>query len=189
MKRLQQPPARRFEWFAFVPSRVAAARPDWREVRMKKLLLLALFLMALTLTQSNVLACQCFPTQDPAIEYEQVDAVFMGFVISISPSSSPDYLDVLIGVTGYWKGTIVPIMHVYTGEFAGSCGFEFQLYESYLIYALDSDEECCTGVFTWICNRTQYLSGAGADLEYLGDPMNVPVEQMSWGAIKEIYRE
>jgi len=157
---------------------------------MKRLSLVAvLSVFLLAQVPGSLLACQCFPVYDPAVEYEQVDAVFMGVILSISPSSSPYYLDVLVGVTGYWKGTIVPFMHVYTGEFAGSCGYEFQLYETYLIYALDSDEECCPGVFTWVCNRTQMLSGAGADLEYLGDPQTVPAEQTTWGAIKEMYRE
>lgn len=157
---------------------------------MKRLVLLAVtFLFVLGSTQGIARACQCFPTYDPAVEYGQVDAAFVGTVLTISPSASPEYLDVLIAVTVYWKGTVTPFMHVYTGEFDGSCGFEFELYSEYLIYAMDSTDECCPGVFTSVCNRTRLLSSAGDDLNYLGTPIPVPVKQVTWGVVKEMYRE
>lgn len=157
---------------------------------MKRLILFTvLSLFVLILIQGIASACQCFPTHDPAVECGQVDAVFMGVVLSISPASEPYLVDMVIGVTGYWKGTIVPFMHVYTGTGDGDCGITLQLYEEVLIYAIDSDFECCPGAYTDACRRTSYISSAGADLEFLGDPQTIPVEEMTWGAVKQIYRE
>ncbi len=157
---------------------------------MKKLVSLTVaVLFALGLTQGGARACQCMPTHDPAIEYGQVDAAFQGVVINISPSTSPYYLDVLVAVTGYWKGAVVTFMHVYTGEFDGSCGYTFEVGQAYLIYAMNSTDECCPGVFTSICNRTRFLSSASADLAFLGPPLPVPVTQVTWGVIKEMYRD
>jgi hypothetical protein len=147
------------------------------------------FLFILGSTQGVARACQCFPTHDPAIEYAQVDAAFMGVVLDISPSASPFYYDITIGVTGYWKGTVSQFTHVYTGVHGGSCGYSFELYSEYLIYAMDSTEDCCPGVFTSACQRTWLLSSAGYDLDFLGDPLPVPVEQVTWGVVKEMYRD
>jgi len=156
----------------------------------KRLVLLsvtALFVIGSAQGVAN--ACQCQPEIDPAVEYAQVDAVFKGIVISITPASSPEWLDVLVAVTGYWKGAVVPLMHVYTGEFDGSCGYDFQVGLEYLIYAVDSVDECCEGVFTSICNRTRLLANAGEDLAFLGDPLPVPVERVTWGVVKAMYRD
>ena len=155
----------------------------------KLLLLLVLLLCVFLLTQGTTLACQCYLPDDPATEYEQVDAVFMGVVLSVSPTSLPFLFDYVIGVTGYWKGTIVPFMHVYTGIGDGDCGTPFPLYEEFLFYTLDSQFECCPGAYTDCYRRTRSISRAGADLDYLGDPQTIPVEQITWGAVKEIYRE
>jgi hypothetical protein len=113
----------------------------------------------------------------------------MGVVLSISPTSFPGLFEYVIGVTGYWKGTITTYMHVYTGSGDGDCGTPFTLYEEYLFYTIDSFFECCPGEYTDCYRRTRPIAGAGADLEYLGDPQTIPVEQMSWGSIKEIYQE
>jgi hypothetical protein len=59
----------------------------------------------------------------------------------------------------------------------------------YLIYAVNSVEECCPGVFTSICNRTRLLANAQEDLDYLGDPLPVLVEQLTWGVVKAMYRD
>jgi hypothetical protein len=141
------------------------------------------------MTQGIVHACQCQPHWDPAVEYEQVDAVFKGFVVDISPSTVPYILHIQVIATGYWKGSIAPLMNVYTYEGDGSCGYTFQVGDEYLIYATEWDEVCCPGVFTSICNRTRFLSNAGTDLAFLGDPLPVPVEQKTWGAVKTLYRD
>lgn len=48
---------------------------------------------------------------------------------------------------------------------AGDCGYDFQLGETYLVYA--NNEEGADYYFTSTCMRTKRLSEAGEDLEYL----------------------
>jgi hypothetical protein len=48
---------------------------------------------------------------------------------------------------------------------AGDCGFNFQLGETYLVYA--NNEEGADYYFTSVCMRTKRLSDAGDDLAYL----------------------
>ena len=42
---------------------------------------------------------------------------------------------------------------------------------------------------SFICNRTRLLINAQEDLDFLGDPLPVPVEQVTWGVVKEMYRD
>jgi hypothetical protein len=48
---------------------------------------------------------------------------------------------------------------------AGDCGYDFQIGETYLVYA--NDEEGADYYFTSTCMRTRRLSDAGDDLAYL----------------------
>jgi hypothetical protein len=59
----------------------------------------------------------------------------------------------------------------------------------YLIYGDFVTDPCCDGVWTDLCRRTQPLAGAQLDLDYLGDPMPVPVEQVTWGMVKAMYSD
>jgi len=55
---------------------------------------------------------------------------------------------------------------------AGDCGYDFQLGETYLVYA--NDEEGADYYFTSSCMRTKRLSEAGEDLAYLYFYKNQP---------------
>ena len=55
---------------------------------------------------------------------------------------------------------------------AGDCGYDFQLGETYLVYA--NDEEGVDYYFTSSCTRTKRLSDAGEDLGYLFFYKNQP---------------
>lgn len=55
---------------------------------------------------------------------------------------------------------------------AGDCGYDFQLGETYLVYA--NDEEGADYFFTSSCMRTRRLSDAGNDLAYLYFYKNQP---------------
>jgi hypothetical protein len=158
---------------------------------MKRLVLLSItVLFVLGMSHGMTQACQCQPPLFPEEGYEMADAVFRGLVIDISPADCPDVIDITIAVVGYWKGTVTTYMHVYTGTSGGSCGYEgFELYEEYLIYADAGYVPCIEGLGVSICNRTRPIAAAGTDLEYLGNPQTIPVEQMTWGAVKEIYRD
>ena len=68
------------------------------------------------------------------------------------PKKDPDFLDV-------WTA-------------AGDCGYDFQIGETYLVYA--NDEEGTDYFFTSTCMRTKRLSDAGDDLAYLYFYKNQP---------------
>ena len=143
----------------------------------------------LTAAHGGAWACHCGVTPTPAEEFEQVDAVFKGFVVSITPVPGQPYLDAYVLVTGVWKGLIPTFCHVFTPDTEAGCRFPFESSTDYLIYAFKSTESCCAGVFTGSCNRTNRLSNAQEDLEYLGEPSPpVPVEETSWGAVKAMYK-
>ena len=57
---------------------------------------------------------------------------------------------------------------------AGDCGYDFQIGETYLVYA--NDEEGADYFFTSTCMRTKRLSEAGDDLAYLYFYKNQPEE-------------
>ncbi len=55
---------------------------------------------------------------------------------------------------------------------AGDCGYDFQIGETYLVYA--NDEEGADYFFTSTCMRTKRISDAGDDLAYLYFYKNQP---------------
>jgi hypothetical protein len=158
---------------------------------MKLVVLLAVSSLCLIgLTQEMAQACECQPPIFPETGYEQAGAVFRGWVSDISPSSDGYVLDITISVSGYWKGSVTMFTHVYTSTYGGSCGYEgFRLCEEYLIYTEDSILPCCPGLLVTVCNRTRPIIKAGTDLDYLGVAKPVPAEEMTWGEVKQLYRD
>jgi hypothetical protein len=151
---------------------------------MKKLIiLLAIVSIAFLVTPQSGQACQC-DLADVLTEYEWADAVFTATVVSIVPASDPDYFQVLVLVTGVWKGISTPVMHVYTNATDGACRYVFNEGVEYIIYAAQSLNPCCQGVWTSMCNRTMPLYAAQADLDLLGPPGTVPTEKTTWGGVK-----
>lgn len=140
----------------------------------------------LALSATEPLACHCY-FNTPPVEYAANDAVFTGTVLLIQPSSDPDILDLMVQVTGFWKGVGISLIHLYTNESDAACGYDFQLATEYLIYARYFSQECCEGFVTDSCTRTQPLAGAIVDLQYLGPPGTVPVKEISWGLVKTLY--
>jgi hypothetical protein len=151
---------------------------------MKKLLMLLLIVsFPFSIIPPSGQACQC-DIASPAVEYEWADAVFSGIVFSINPASDPNYLEVLVIVTASWKGVTTALINVYTNAEDGACRYAFDVGEEYLIYAVQSLNPCCQGVWTSMCNRTTPLYAAQADLDFLGPPGTVPAESTTWGRIK-----
>jgi hypothetical protein len=150
------------------------------------LLSLLIVLCISTLPAVESLACHCY-FNSPEIEFMVSDAVFIGTILLIQPSSDPDILDILVQVTGFWKGVGISYVHLYTNESDGACGYNFDLATEYLIYARTYSQECCEGLVTDLCTRTTTLSGATQDLEFLGPPGTVPVDNVTWGIVKTAY--
>jgi len=154
----------------------------------KQVLLFAICI--LTAAYGNGWACHCGIMPTPAEEFDQVDVVLKCHVVTIAQVPGEPYLDVLVMVTGVWKGLVPTYYHIFTSDTDGACRYPFQLYTDYLVYAYDSTQTCCSGAFTGSCNRTTYLAGATEDLEFLGEPSPpVPVEETSWGAVKAMYKK
>ena len=114
-------------------------------------------------------ACTCVGPNPPCQAVWSTPDVFVGQVLGIdaSPADKQPFLSrrVRIRATEVFRGRSAGEVDVWTGQGGGDCGYDFKAGESYLIYAYrDTD----TGrMSTGICSRTQPLSSAGADLEYL----------------------
>jgi hypothetical protein len=134
----------------------------------------------------DALACQCY-INTPEVDFAQSDAVFIGTVLLITPTSNPDFLDVLVSVSGFWKGIGIGLTHLYTYAAEPACGYVFQVGEVYLVFASEVHEDCCEGLMTSVCVRTKPLSNAGEELAYLGPPGTVPVDNVTWGLVKTAY--
>ena len=135
-------------------------------------------------------ACSCGGDPDPPlVEYAWADAVFTGTVINITPTSDPDLVDVLMLLTGFWKGVpITPIIHAYTNPSGAACGYNFQVGIEYIVYGKNIATVCCTGPVAFLCTRTRPLSQAQDDIDALGQPGTVGVTHSPWGATKDIYK-
>ena len=152
-------------------------------------LLSACFVAALT--GHGVVACECGGAPDVQSALATGDAVFRAKVEAVHdrfglgrrtwyrikswfsdqprPLDSAGYLsccgfEVVMQVTGSWKGAPGEREQVLTGRGQGDCGFRFQPGVEYLIYArrLPSGD-----LATDICSRTRPIVGAREDLAIL----------------------
>jgi hypothetical protein len=79
-------------------------------------------------------------------------------------------------------GTVSGWVSVETGLGGSDCGYDFGLGGKYLIYARREKDGSLT---TSICNRTQKVSDAGADLTYLRTIKNLPDTGRLHGTVKQ----
>ena len=126
-------------------------------------------------------ACDCAATGPPCFAFPKSPVVFAGRVTGISDLPIPQgtgknesvfrYRLVRFEVEETFRGQQRTTIEVTTGEGGGDCGFYFRTGERYLVYAHDLPQ---TGrLYTSICTRTNLLSEAGVDLDFLrkrGDP-------------------
>ncbi|MDY6911282.1 MAG: hypothetical protein SVM79_02855, partial [Chloroflexota bacterium] len=115
-------------------------------------------------------ACSCAEVANPAEALEQASAVFSGRVLSLEcPSglvhSSADPVTAVFEVDTVWKGPQQSRIVVTTALMDSSCGFEFRIGRSYLVYAYGAEDDLQTDR----CTRTRLLMEAQEDLESLGD--------------------
>jgi hypothetical protein len=117
----------------------------------------------------------------PIAELNRSGAVFAGKVVAIDApsglptltrsfpfidfqSSSADPVSVTFDVSDVWKGPAYRRMVLTTSRESASCGYPFQLGETYLVYAADRGD----GLTTHLCSRTNSISQAQPDLVALG---------------------
>jgi hypothetical protein len=162
-----------------------------KEESMNRLLFVVVLTgLLLTVNPCSVHACQCGPPPSPLDDYNQVEAVFTGVVISIEQDETyTEFNSVEIQITSFWKGVSTATVYVLTGWFEGSCGYTFTIGEEYIIYADDDFLTESGPLVTDVCHRTRLVADAQEDYDVLGDPDTVPVDSESWGVIKSIHKE
>ncbi|MFO7536714.1 MAG: hypothetical protein R6X32_01490 [Chloroflexota bacterium] len=139
------------------------------------LVLLLLFFPVLAGSPAPVFACSCAPPPPPAEALEQATAVFAGTVTNIDiPGgtiiSTADPVAITFQVETVWKGPVEPTLLVTTARDSASCGYHFDLNQSYLVYAYGSERSLETN----LCSRTTRLSPILEDLVVLGEGTTPP---------------
>jgi hypothetical protein len=116
-------------------------------------------------------ACQCTMLpggQDAERALADSEAVFSGEVVKIAPpspwKSSATVETDTFRVSEVWKGPRQRTLEVHTALFGASCGYPFKEGQEYLVYAYAGKH----GLEVDLCNGTQRLTEAEADLEVLG---------------------
>ena len=117
-------------------------------------------------------ACSCArPVPSIAGDLVRAAAVFSGEVVGFGPERGgygPD--KAWFAVRRVYKGQLPEPSITFGDRYFGTCRYEFEVGESYLVWAGRGDITGKGGYLsTHICTRTARLAGAGADLEQLGD--------------------
>lgn len=139
---------------------------------MTKLLFLAIAFCCFTVIPEPAHACGCFPSLPNVSpkklvleEKKRSTAVFSGTVISISLSQGA-ILAVKLKVERTWKYVHEHEIIVFTPASDSHCGFNFEVGQSYLVYASASPQG---ELWTNHCTRTGRLSiDVNDDLKVLG---------------------
>ncbi|MCG8419708.1 MAG: hypothetical protein MJE77_17380, partial [Proteobacteria bacterium] len=114
------------------------------------------------------LACSCARV-DVEEAFTQSDAILIGEVVTIEQSSGvPDdgpssVYRVTVRATRWFKGESQVDIAVHTSGSDASCGFAFEVGQSYLIYASRYEGILGTG----LCTRTRLVDGAEDDIQAL----------------------
>ncbi|WNR44156.1 hypothetical protein [Paenibacillus roseipurpureus] len=149
---------------------------------------LALVLMLLfgffgTVMPLKTYACSCALQPDPMKALEQSKVVFSGKVLEIQDKTLniEGIMDrkraVLFDVEQTWKGISQSQAIVLTNLGGGSCGYDFQVGETYLVYAFSYTHQP-TMLETGICSLTKELSAADPDIAKIGAGTS-PTEKIS----------
>ena len=110
-------------------------------------------------------ACQCtMPPggQDPERVLADSEAVFSGEVVEIEKDLQTS--KVTLRASEVWKGPQRETLEVSTPRDGATCGYPFKEGQEYLVYAYTGKQ----GLEVDLCNGTQRLTEAEADLEVLG---------------------
>lgn len=146
----------------FNPRRLSFAVAD---VRRASVWICFALLSAALLMPLRAKACSCVLNGTPQQELGRSSVVFEGTVVSVeeipaaADRSHPHLSAARLRVTHAWKG--VEGDEVVVETFHGMCGVRFEVGESYLVYANETERD---NPWTDDCTRTCLLSAAAADL-------------------------
>ena len=132
----------------------------------------------LLLARVEGFACTCalpFPNsplqKQVRVALRESRAVFSGKVLEVTEDPQTLHVAVRLRVERVWKGSPREVVRIFTGRGGGDCGYQFEVGQSYLVYAYKWRE---TELGTNICQRTAKLSEASGDLRVLGRGKGVP---------------
>ncbi|KAA0227299.1 T9SS C-terminal target domain-containing protein [candidate division KSB1 bacterium] len=117
-------------------------------------------------------ACTCLPLRPPAQAFAEADAVFLGKIISFEELVPEHQRRAHIEVAKIWKGNKEQADTLFTAFSEASCGYDFVVGETYLIYAHQFDKEFLS---TNLCTRTRPAVYASEDLKYLDSVSYLPL--------------
>ena len=125
-------------------------------------------LIAVLAPSAHVHACSCLPVVDPVDEFGYSDFVFTGTATEVIeiPDETPAYSFArlyVFNVDTVWKGPRGSLAYITTSRSGASCGANFTVGESYLVYA--NVYSRAGGYITGLCYRNTYLSHAAGDIE------------------------
>lgn len=127
-------------------------------------IIIAATVLILACEVSSSRACTCLPPSPPAQAVAEADAVFLAKVISFEEMPARSERRARLAVIKIWKGRPAEADSVFTALNSAACGYDFQVGETYLIYA---DKRETGQLWTHLCTRTAHISEAGEDLDYL----------------------
>lgn len=116
--------------------------------------------LAATLDVRPAHACSCAGTGDAEEELRRSDAVFSGEVVEVGEldSGMPFLAPVTFDVKGAWKGVTGDSVVVHGQGPGASCGLDFELGETYLVFAGGSGEGGGGKLQTGLCSATRLAS-------------------------------
>lgn len=144
---------------------------------MKLLLVLSSYLFFFTLWSSDTFACSCMRPDSTAMEVEKSDWVFSWEVSDIKNESFQDWFMwesnrktvTFTGIKSYkWFEESQEVI-VTTSWDSASCGYNFERWKEYLVYATESEK---WNMVVSLCSRTSLLTDANDDISVLnGNPI------------------
>jgi len=138
-----------------------------------------------------VYACSCVPARPPCNYYGEATAIFLGRVVGSAERKS--YIDEHGNKTVYDVGTIRFLVQenykgapgyeveIHSGTGGGDCGYWFLRNESYVVYAYKNADD--NKLYTSICTRTNPVSEAAEDLEFLRGLTNAKAGATLYGQL------
>lgn len=146
---------------------------------MKSLIFLLVLFASFIFSSESILACSCLPAKSAAQELELSTAVFSGKVTKIKRHKKAENIfgsvEVIFRVEKNWKGVKEKTVSVFTSSNSASCGYNFKVNQTYLVYANRNDEG---KIEASICSRTKRLKDAGEDLKELSAGKNIVIYQV-----------
>ncbi|MBS4175459.1 hypothetical protein [Bacillus sp. FJAT-49736] len=137
------------------------------------ILICTLVVSILIIGPKGTLACSCAMKNQPQEKWKKSIAVFQGKVIkkktkstSFFTSSSDDPVYVTFQVQKVWKGVNSRTVTIKTAISGASCGYDFRKNIEYVVYAKEENDKLVVN----LCSRTEELSKASEDINYLGKP-------------------